>query len=204
MIRYISDLHFGHRNILMYDDRPFNSVDEMEEAMTSLWNETVKPGDTTYILGDVVWNAEPKEWKRILTALNGKKIVVKGNHDPTERLKRMKRDGIIEDWAHQLVVKDNGRSVVLNHSPMPFFVNQHKEDWYHLYGHVHLSYDYQTILYVRKAIEDLYLHPHRMYNVGCMVRGIDYIPRTLDEIVEADAKFRNAPYDFKEKHGKKA
>ncbi len=188
----------------MYDNRPFDSVEEMDEALVALWNETVKPNDTTYILGDVVWNAEYGKWKEILSSLNGKKIIVKGNHDPSDILKKLKKGGIIEDWGHQFVVKEDGKCIVLNHSPMPFFVNQHQDNWYHLYGHVHLSYDYKMTQYIRKTIEDLYGHPHRMYNVGCMVLGMNYTPKTLDEIVEADSVFRDYDYDYKEKHGKKA
>ena len=186
MIRYISDLHFGHRNILRYDNRPFSTVEEMDDALEQLWNETVSPKDTTYILGDVCWQQNYEEWKYTLSRLNGTKFIVKGNHDRHDYLKRLMRDGVIKDWEHQMVVDDGPRKVVLNHSPMPFFVNQHVPNWYHLYGHVHVSYDYNIILSTRKVVEELYQHEVRMFNVGCMVPGMHYMPRTLDEIVEID------------------
>lgn len=195
-IRYISDTHFGHKNILRYDNRPWQNVQDMENAMIQLWNKTVDPYDEVFILGDVVWSNKYEEWVRILSQLNGNnKFIVKGNHDKTEILERLVKDGIIMGWGHQLVVQDlgdNGKSryVVLNHSPMPFFVNMHHDNTYHLYGHVHISWDAQCIKHVRRQIEDLYLHEVRMYNVGCMIHGMDYAPRTLDEIIEIDHKNR--------------
>ena len=35
---------------------------------------------------------------------------------------------------------------------------------------------------------DLYTKECRMYNVGCMMPWMDYTPRTLDWIVEQEAK----------------
>ena len=191
-IRYISDTHFGHKNILRYDNRPWQNVQDMEDAMIQLWNKTVDPYDSVYILGDVVWSNKYEEWVRILSQLNGNgKLIVKGNHDKTEILEQLVKDGLIKNWTHQTVVQDPGpdgkaRYVVLNHSPMPFFVNMHHDNTYHLYGHVHISWDAQVIKHVRRQIEELYLHKVRMYNVGCMIRGMDYAPRTLDEIIEID------------------
>ncbi len=52
MNRYISDLHFGHTNILKFDNRPFSNTEEMEASLIENWNNTVLAGDTTYILGD--------------------------------------------------------------------------------------------------------------------------------------------------------
>ena len=200
MNRYIADLHFGHKNILLYDNRPFDSVEEMDEALIESWNKTVKPTDTTYLLGDIVWSYKYENWTKILSRLNGKKFVIKGNHDSTEILNLLKEYNYIEGWSHQEIVQDNNRHVVLNHSPMPFFVNMHKNDWYHLYGHVHISFDYQIIQSVRGSIEDLYQHEHRMFNVGCMIPGIDYAPKTLSEIVAADKKFKDLKLDYQKIH----
>lgn len=52
---YISDTHFGHKNVIRYDNRPFDSIEEMDEAMIQLWNETVNDADAVYILGDFSW-----------------------------------------------------------------------------------------------------------------------------------------------------
>ena len=199
-IRYISDLHFGHRNIARYDNRPWQDTATMEREMIALWNKTVSTSDMVYILGDVVWSNKYEEWVRILSQLNGFKFIIKGNHDKTEILDRLKKEGYITGWSHQEIVHDhesNGkdRYVVLNHSPMPFFVNMHHDNTYHLYGHVHISWDAQCIKHLRKQIEELYLHEVRMYNVGCMIRGMDYAPRTLDEIIEIDHKNREIEED---------
>lgn len=188
-IRYSSDLHFDHRNIMRYDDRPWQDVEVMNAALVTLWNETVGENDLTYILGDVVWQANNDRWSAILSSLKGHKFIVKGNHDESDRLKRLKRDKVIEGWSHQEVVSDGDRKVVLNHSPMPFFINMHKPNWYHLYGHVHASMDYNITRHVRSQLEALYEHPIRMYNVGCMVQG--YVPRPLDEIIALDEKANN-------------
>ena len=81
MIFYISDLHFGHQNAIWFDKRPFASVEEMDQTIIQNWNNTVKPEDTVYILGDMVW-AKAKGWPGYLKQLSGHKILIKGNHDP--------------------------------------------------------------------------------------------------------------------------
>ena len=194
-IRYISDTHFNHCNVARYDNRPWQTVDEMNEAMIQLWNKTVTSDDIVYILGDVVWSNKIAEWKRILLKLNGHLFVVKGNHDKTKILNELVDGHNIDGWSHQEVIQDNGRYVVLNHSPMPFFVNMHHDNTYHLYGHVHISFDYQCIKHVRRQIEELYQHEVRMYNVGCMIHGMDYAPRTLDEIIDIDKTNREFEED---------
>ena len=62
------------------DRRPFQTTEEMDEYMILRWNETVKPSDEVYILGDFSFaGAEPTA--EILRRLNGKKILIIGNHD---------------------------------------------------------------------------------------------------------------------------
>ena len=74
---YIADMHFGHKNIIRYDNRPFGSVEEMDKALIQLWNETVGSDDIVYILGDFSWYKEDKT-AFILGCLKGHKVLVKG------------------------------------------------------------------------------------------------------------------------------
>ena len=59
---FIADLHFGHKNIVNFKDdvgnplRPFDTVQDMEEAMIQYHNEIVKPTDKVYMLGDIAFN----------------------------------------------------------------------------------------------------------------------------------------------------
>ena len=48
-----SDLHFGHKNILEYDKRPFSSIEEHDESLIENWNSLVRPQDLVYCLGDI-------------------------------------------------------------------------------------------------------------------------------------------------------
>lgn len=77
---YIADLHFGHKNSIKYDDRPFDSVDEMDAELVKRWNETVGPGDIVYVLGDMFWQP-PKRAIETIRKLHGQKFLILGNHD---------------------------------------------------------------------------------------------------------------------------
>ena len=80
----ISDMHFGHANIIKFtrDDgtwlRPFSSVEEMDEHMIDNWNRVVNAKDRVYMLGDVVINRRALS---IMDRLNGDKVLIRGNHD---------------------------------------------------------------------------------------------------------------------------
>lgn len=76
----ISDTHFGHKKILEFeaDARPFATITEHDESLVERWNAVVRPKDTVWHLGDVLFGrgAFP-----ILGLLNGVKKLVMGNHD---------------------------------------------------------------------------------------------------------------------------
>lgn len=76
----ISDNHFGHENIITYCGRPFKSVKEMDEVMFKKWNAVVRPGDLVLYLGDMGLYNRNLDWN-LIRALNGNKLLVKGNHD---------------------------------------------------------------------------------------------------------------------------
>lgn len=80
----ISDTHFGHKGMcefLNHDGskvRPWDNPNDMDKALIENWNSVVKSNDKVYHLGDV---AIPKRHISIMEQLNGKKILIKGNHD---------------------------------------------------------------------------------------------------------------------------
>jgi calcineurin-like phosphoesterase family protein len=76
----IADTHFGHENILKYVPmRKVHLGDRPDQRLRDIWNETIGKGDTVLHLGDFAWKAESIE--RYANALNGKKILLRGNHD---------------------------------------------------------------------------------------------------------------------------
>ena len=80
-IFFTSDLHFGHENVIRFDNRPFDTVEEMDEEMIKRWNAKVGKGDIVYVLGDFIWKAATNEAVSIIRRLNGQIILIKGNHD---------------------------------------------------------------------------------------------------------------------------
>lgn len=85
---FTADHHFGHANILKYEDAMrrnafggrFQTVEEMDEFLVEQWNATVLPGDQVYCLGDMSFKQAVLE--AVLPRLHGEKILVVGNHDP--------------------------------------------------------------------------------------------------------------------------
>ena len=53
MIYFTSDLHFGHENVIRFNNRPFRNEREMSRVLITNYNSIVKPDDTVYLLGDL-------------------------------------------------------------------------------------------------------------------------------------------------------
>lgn len=175
---YISDLHFGHKNALSFDNRPFFTVEEMNRTLVDNWNSRVTKGDNVYILGDMFWKNE--DAGEILTELKGNKFLVLGNHDRLNA--EMKKHFV---WCKEYAeINDGDYHIVMSHYPIPFFKNMTRKGYCMLHGHVHDSWDYHMIQHWKSEIEALYQVPCKIYNVGCMMSYMNYTPRTLKEIME--------------------
>ena len=182
-IRYIADMHFDYDSIIAYDNRPFDSVEEMNKALIANWNRVVTdPEDLTWILGDFC-AGDAARWRELLSRLNGRKALILGNHDDPGVLTSETVRTQLEDVAEYREILDKERHVVLCHYPILAF-RDHYFGWYHLYGHVHASYEWNVTENARRLLQRLYVRDDvcRMYNVGAMIPSMDYTPRSLDEI----------------------
>ena len=182
-IRYIADMHFDYDSIIAYDNRPFDSVEEMNEALIANWNRVVTdPEDLTWILGDFC-SGNAERWCELLSRLNGRKALILGNHDDPAVLKAEAVRVRLEDTAEYREILDKGRHVVLCHYPILAF-RDHYFGWYHLYGHVHASYEWNVTENAKRLLQKLYVRDDvcRMFNVGAMIPAMGYTPRSLDEI----------------------
>lgn len=85
MIYFISDTHFDHTNIISFCGRPFEDTEAMNYVLVRDWNNTVKPEDTVYFLGDLTFGRGRRPHKFWLDKLNGNIIFIKGSHDYEQR-----------------------------------------------------------------------------------------------------------------------
>ena len=184
-IFFTSDLHFGHENVLKFDDRPFETVEEMDEELIRRWNNKVDKGDLVYVLGDLIWKTANNEALSILKRLNGQIILIKGNHDRFIKNATAKNAlAGLKDYDDICVALADGttRRCILSHYFMPFYIG-HRYSAIHLHGHSHnteesLEEEHITA-YLRARGYNL-----EVYNVGCMYWN--YEPVTLDEILQKE------------------
>jgi calcineurin-like phosphoesterase family protein len=134
-IYFSSDLHFGHNNIIKYCNRPYSSVEEMDEALISNWNAKVQRDDVVYILGDVFF-CQLARAEAIMHCLNGKKRLILGNHDKLIRREPELQkffDAIYPDLHHETI---NGQYIAMCHYPLLTWHKAARGAW-NLHGHSH-------------------------------------------------------------------
>lgn len=131
-----SDLHFGHENIMKYNPtyRQFNDVNHMNETMVKIWNETVSPDDLTYILGDVAF-CKPSKAAEYVQRLNGRKILIEGNHD-NKLVENAEFRNCFEAIHKYREINHNGHKICMFHYPISEWNQCHRGSLM-LHGHLH-------------------------------------------------------------------
>jgi len=133
---FTSDLHFGHKNILKFNPgtRAFSDTEEMDEHIIQHWNDTIRPKDTVYHLGDFSFLNNTKTVE-IMNRLQGNIVWIKGNHDNQKVFKDMKTYDIKQ-------INADKQKIVLCHFPIACWNGSGRGYW-HLHGHSHGSYKTQ-------------------------------------------------------------
>lgn len=160
-IFFISDTHFWHKNVIKFDNRPFESIEEMNEVLISNWNSVVKKDSIVFFLGDFAFAGITKT-KEIADRLNGTIHVITGNHDDYKLLVKTDRFATIEGYK-EIRIEDT--LICMSHYPMIVW-NSHHRGSIHIHGHCHGGLtvsDFGKDYYKRKVLD-----------VGC--NNINYTP----------------------------
>ena len=179
-----ADPHFGHSGVCRFlrDDgsklRPYETAEEMDEDMVQRWNDTVRPADKVYVLGDLVIN---RKALKIMHRLNGSKVLIKGNHDIFK----------LEDYTpHFRDIRGyhvmNG--LILSHIPI------HEESLGRFSKNIHGHLHYRNVMRVKHPGATPEIDP-RYWCVS--VEHTDYRPILFEEVLKK-IKERDEALNFKD------
>lgn len=133
----IGDNHFFHKNIIKYENRPFDSVESMNEEMIKRWNSVVNNRSKVIIFGDWIFGSK-QNIESIAKQLNGHKILILGNHDSYSPA-YYQSIGIEEVSNYPIIIND---FIICSHEPL--YINSNMP-YINLYAHVHSNEMYKTI-----------------------------------------------------------
>lgn len=194
-IWFTSDLHFGHRNVLKFCNRPWNDEKEMCIGLIENWNQYVSDNDIVFVLGDTFWFNNSRNIKKVLSQLNGKDIyILPGNHDDFEAYYRVDdlRIHLCTDVVCCWFTQEGKpkREVWMSHYPMMTWPHRENGAW-QLFGHIHSQPGKGT-----GVDQDLPLHWNQV-DVGCdrwFYRPVSL--NLLTEMFESRKKYK----EFAEEH----
>ena len=181
MIYFTADLHISHANIIRFCNRPFNDVHSMNKHITESWNKIVQPDDEIYVLGDVTFKLTKRGVRHVFSLLNGKKYVIKGNHDRSDYLNNLQNAKMIEWWkyTHDISYEHNGKTYDFSLSHYPHYPLKN-DNIICLHGHVHGIYEHNGE----------YFHSPGVLDVG--VDNVGYEPISIVTIIEFMERQKNA------------
>ena len=169
MVYFTADLHLGHNAIINMQNRPFSSVDEMNNTLIENINAVAGRNDNLYILGDIAHHIEKEEREDLLKRIKAKKYLILGNHDLKGSDGTTNLDPSLFEW-----IKDYRKeslyemNIVMMHYPL---LSWHKMNSgsVMLHGHIHAGPEYNENN-IRNGI--------RRYDVGVDANGYCPVPIT--------------------------
>ena len=136
-----SDTHFGHTNILSYENRieklKVSTVEEHDQELIKRWNSVVSKDDLVLVLGDFSF-LKANKTEELIQKLNGDIVLIRGNHDIFLDDKKFNKKlfKAVYDYKE---TKYKGQEIALMHYPIQDFKHQNKETKpaVLLFGHIH-------------------------------------------------------------------
>jgi len=143
-IYFMSDLHYNHANVLKMDDRGFSDIGAMNSYIENTLQNTLKPGDVLFDLGDLFWSCEVNVCKKVLSKIKVSKFYkIIGNHDKPglyfnqAPLLNYFTGGIYDTLEFCIIGKDGKKySIQASHYPIIDYFGMYRGGL-HLFGHTH-------------------------------------------------------------------
>ena len=143
-----------------------HSEEEMNQILIQNYNAVVHKNDTVYILGDISHHLPMDRANELISRLNGKKILIKGNHDKKDDLE------LFEEICDFKTVSLNGLYFALMHYPMLSWPKKNSGS-IQLHGHIHAHEEYN----LQNKADGI-----RRYDAG--VDANNYYPVSVKQIIE--------------------
>lgn len=157
----IGDTHFYHERIIRYENRPFESVEEMNQALINNWNSKVKKNDKIFMLGDFSLCTKLK-MEGIVRQLNGYKVLIIGNHDTYSPAVYVEA-GFAEAYRYPIIYDGFW---ILSHEPM--YINSNMP-YANIFAHVHGNPEYRD-------------YSQQTFCASVERKALNYSPIRLDEV----------------------
>ena len=125
MYWFTADEHYGHYNIIKYCERPFKTVEEMDETLIANHNEVVQKTDIVIHVGDFTLVKKDRA-SEYIQRLTGNHIFLLGSHD------RWLNNNARQIWEKRI----EGQVIVACHYAMRRWPRSHYGSW-QVYGHSH-------------------------------------------------------------------
>lgn len=180
---FYSDPHFGHKNIIGFCNRPFANLEEMHRTFIYNYNQLITENMLVLWLGDCFFKCDQYEMAYFMRKLNGRKALVRGNHDPsntallkagfefvvdTMTLMLNEQKCIVSHYPYALTDEQRQRSIAAGKHVDDRYLNLRpvfKKNQWLIHGHTH---------------SDKVLGERKMLHVGVDAWG--YRPAMMEEV----------------------
>ena len=156
-IFFISDLHFGHKNLIHWRmPGVFKDIEEHDEWLIEQINSVVTQRDVLWILGDIAWNSQAL---KKVSKLQGSKHLILGNHDTLAITRYLEVCNAIRPGLFRY------KNFWLSHAPV------HPEELRgikNIHGHVH-SNSIKNDMYINVCVEALNGTPLALEDINVQV-----------------------------------
>jgi len=169
----VSDLHLGHSNIIDYESRPFKDAEAMDEELIKRNNSVVAKDDMVLNLGDFSFRNK-YDTSEIVSRLNGKIVLVKGNHDCHSN-KWYREVGI-----HEVVQWPIIRHGFLIFSHEPVYLEK-ATPYRNIHGHVHGISHQRAGYYFNASVENINYTPVMLEYIAGFLDTSDMVKKDEGE-----------------------